>query len=145
MVNELKAVVEQLGGEPVFGRLLRTPLDLQEAIRDGFPHRVVEGVMQAAGISLKELAEILDVSPRSLQRRRRDGRLARFESDRVYRIARIIALSKQYIGDAERAIRWLKTPSRALGGKIPLESIDTELGARTVENVLGRIAYGGVS
>ena len=145
MVNELQAVVEELGGEPALGRPLRTPVDLQDAIRNGFPQVVVEEIMQAAGISLKELAAILDLSPRSLQRRRREGRLARFESDRLYRLARIIALAKQYIGDSEAAMRWLKRPNRALGGKIPLEVIDTEPGARTVENILGRIAYGGVS
>ena len=145
MVNELRAVVEELGGESVLGRPLRTQNDLHNAIRDGFPQTVVEEVRQAAGISLKELAEILDLSPRSLQRRHREGRLARFESDRLYRLARIVALAKQYIGDVETAKRWLKRPNRALGGKVPLEFIDTELGARAVENVLGRIAYGGVS
>jgi putative toxin-antitoxin system antitoxin component (TIGR02293 family) len=145
MVNELSAVVEELGGEVIFGRRLSTPSDLQDAIREGFPQTVVEEVMRAAGISVKELASILDLSPRSLQRRRREGRLARFESDRLYRLARIVALAKQYLGEAEIATRWLKRPNRALGGKVPLEFIDTELGARAVENVLGRIAYGGVS
>jgi putative toxin-antitoxin system antitoxin component (TIGR02293 family) len=145
MVNEFHAVVEELGGELVFGRRLRTATDLQEAIRDGFPQRVVEEVMTGAGISLKELAAILDLSPRSLQRRRRLGHLARFESDRIYRLARIVSLAKQYVGGAERAVRWLKRPNRALGGKVPLEFIDTELGARAVENILGRIAFGGVS
>src|SRR3954453_22300996 len=75
MVNELRAIVEELGGEPVLGRPLRTPNDLHDAIREGFPQTVVEEVMQAAGISLKELAAILDLSPRSLQRRRREERL----------------------------------------------------------------------
>lgn len=145
MVNEIDAVVEELGGESVLGGHLRTTADLQSAIREGFPQTVVEEVMQAASISLKELATTLDLSQRSLQRRRREGRLASFESDRLYRLARIVALAKQYIGEAEAATRWLKRPNRALGGKIPLELIDTELGARTVENVLGRIAYGGVS
>jgi uncharacterized protein (DUF2384 family) len=42
-------------------------------------------------------------------------------------------------------VRWLKHPNRALGGIAPVTAIDTELGARQVENVLGRIAYGGVS
>ena len=145
MVNEFRAVVDELGGEPVLGRPLRTQNDLRDAIRDGFPQTVVEEVRRAAGISLKELAEVLDLSPRSLQRRHREGRLARFESDRLYRLARIVALAKQYIGDVETAKRWLKRPNRALGGRVPLEFIDTELGARAVENVLGRIAYGGVS
>jgi len=145
MVNELHAVVEELGGEPVLGRSFRTATDLQSAIREGFPQTVVEEVMHAAGLTLKELAASLDLSARSLQRRRRQGRLARYESDRLYRLARIVALAKHYVGDEETATRWLKRPNRALGGSAPLELIDTELGARAVENILGRIAYGGVS
>ena len=93
----------------------------------------------------KQLAGILDLSPRSLQRRRHEGRLARHESDRLYRLARIITLAKHYLGAEATATRWLKRPNRALGGAVPLELIDTELGARSVENVLGRIAYGSVS
>lgn len=145
MVEELQAVVAELGGEKVLGRTLRSTNDLQTAIREGFPQKVVGSVMNSAGLTLKQLSASLDLSPRSLQRRRQTGRLARYESDRLYRLARIVALAKQYIGDEEAATRWLKRPNRALGGQIPLELVDTELGARAVENVLGRIAYGGVS
>ena len=145
MVDELQAIVAQLGGERILGRSLLNDNDLRSAIRKGFPQEVVGSVMNSAGLTLKELSATLDLSPRSLQRRRHQGRLARYESDRLYRLARIVALAKQYIGDAETAHRWLKRPNRALGGNIPLELIDTELGARAVENVLGRIAYGGVS
>lgn len=145
MVNELHAVAQELGGKPVLGRSLRTATDLQAAIREGFPPTVVDEVMHAAGLTLAEVAASLDLSVRSLQRRRGQGRLARHESDRLYRLARIIALAKNYIGDDEAATRWLKRPNRALGGKTPLELMDTEIGARAVENVLGRIAYGGVS
>ena len=145
MVNELHAVVEELGGEPVFGRSLRTETDLRTAIREGFPQFVVDELRRSARLTLKELAASLDLSPRSLQRRRRAGRLARYESDRLYRLARIVALAKYYLGDEETAIRWLKRPNRALGGIPPIQALDTEPGARSVENVLGRIAYGGVS
>jgi putative toxin-antitoxin system antitoxin component (TIGR02293 family) len=145
MVEELEVVIEQLGGEPVLGRPFRTDTDLQAAIREGFPQGVVKKVMQASGLTLKELAASLDLSARSLQRRRNQGRLARYESDRIYRLARIVALAKNSVGDEEVAARWLKRPNRALGGRSPLELVDTEPGARAVENVLGRIAYGGVS
>lgn len=145
MVNELHAVVRELGGEHAMGRPLANDQDLREAIREGFPHGVVERLMQASGLTLKELAESLDLSPRSLQRRRRSGRLARFESDRLYRLARVVALASQSLGGAQRAMRWLKHPNRVLGGIAPLAAIDTEVGARQVENILGRIAYGGVS
>jgi putative toxin-antitoxin system antitoxin component (TIGR02293 family) len=145
MANELRMVVNELGGRKVLGRNLASQRDLCEAIREGFPPAVVEELMQASGLTLKELAESLDLSPRSLQRRRRSGRLARFESDRLYRLARIIALAQQSFGDRRSAARWLKRSNRALGGVSPISAIDTELGARQVENVLGRIAYGGIS
>jgi putative toxin-antitoxin system antitoxin component (TIGR02293 family) len=145
MVNELRAVVHELGGEQTLGRTLSTDRDLREAIREGFPPAVVQGLMRTSGLTLKELADALDLSSRSLQRRRRSGRLARHESDRLYRLARIVALANEYLGDHERAMRWLKHPNRALGGVAPVAAIDTEPGARQVENVLGRVAYGGVS
>jgi putative toxin-antitoxin system antitoxin component (TIGR02293 family) len=56
-----------------------------------------------------------------------------------------MAIASEYLGDAERARRWLKHPNRALGGLAPVAAIDTEPGARQVENLLGRIAYGGIS
>ncbi|MPZ19105.1 MAG: DUF2384 domain-containing protein [Luteitalea sp.] len=145
MASELQAVVEQLGGESAVGRSLRTEIDLQTAIREGFPQSVVREVMAATGLTLRELAASLDLSARSLQRRRHEGRLAQYESDRLYRLARIVALAKLYLGTADVAMRWLRRPNRALGGLVPLAMIDMELGARAVENVLGRIAYGGVS
>jgi putative toxin-antitoxin system antitoxin component (TIGR02293 family) len=145
MASELRAVVDELGGEAVLGRRLSRESDVQTAIREGFPPKVMEELMVAADLSIKELAASLDLSPRSLQRRRREGRLAPYESDRIYRLARIVALAKSSLGSRAAAARWLKRPNRALGGKAPLDVIDTEIGARTVENVLGRIAFGGVS
>lgn len=68
----------------------------------------------------------------------------RHEPDRLLRLARLTVLAKQHLGDDALAIRWFKRPNSTLGGKTPLELIDTELGSRLVEDVLGRIAYGGV-
>ena len=145
MAHELKAVIGELGGKQTFGRTLASENDMREAIRQGFPPVVVEELMRASGLTLKELATALDLSTRSLQRQRRNGRLARYESDRLYRLARIVALAHEFLGDHETAIRWRKRPNRALGGVAPVAALDTELGARQVENILGRIAYGGVS
>ncbi len=145
MATRLHTVIEELGGKQALGRDLATSHDVRKAIREGFPAAVIEELMRASGLTLNELATALDLSPRSLQRRRRTGRLAAYESDRLYRLARIVALANDYLGDHDRAIRWLKRPNRALGGIAPVAALDTELGAREVENILGRIAYGGIS
>jgi putative toxin-antitoxin system antitoxin component (TIGR02293 family) len=145
MVNELSAIVGELGGEATFGRPIRTGEDMSDAIREGFLHSVVDALVGSSGLTLQEVASSLDLSTRSLQRRKHQGRLARYESDRLYRLARLLALADYFIGDREKTIGWMKRPNLVLGGIPPLKLLDTELGARQVENILGRIGYGGVS
>ncbi len=55
-----------------------------------------------------------------------------------------IALSKaiEVLESAENARQWLASPQVGLGGAVPLEYAETELGAREVEDLLGRIEYG---
>src|SRR5260370_7390130 len=144
MVNELRAVVHELGGEEPLGRCLSSDRELRDAIREGFPPAVVEELMRASGLTLKELAAALDLSPRSLQRRRRRGRLARYESDRLYRLARIVAFANEYLGDHVRAMAWLKHPNRALGGIAPVPAIHTDLAPPQLQNFLLPIPYPGL-
>ena len=70
------------------------------------------------------------------------ARLRPDESDRLFRVARIAALAEESLGGRDRAARWLKRPNRALGNAIPLQHLDTDLGSRQVEDVLGRISHG---
>jgi len=112
MVNELTAV----GGERGVGRTVRSDEDMNGAIREGFPHAAIEGLQESSGFSLREIATSLDLSIRSLQRPKTQGRLARYESDRLYRLARLIALAEYFLGDHQRAINWLKRPNHVLGG-----------------------------
>ena len=63
-------------------------------------------------------------------------------SEHVVRIATLLNRARQVFDDAEGAAEWLKTPNLSLGDKTPLEYADTEVGAREVENLLGRIDYG---
>jgi putative toxin-antitoxin system antitoxin component (TIGR02293 family) len=113
-----RAVIAELGGEKALGRTLRTDNDLRTAIREGFPKNVLGSVMSSAGLSLKAMSATLGLSTRSLQRRRHQGRLARHESDRLYRLARIVAIAKRCIGDDATAARWIKRSNRgiAFGG-----------------------------
>ena len=146
MVNELRAIIDELGGERTLGRHLSSDRDLREAIREGFRPAVVEELMRASGLTLKELAGALDLSPRSLQRRRSSGRLARYESDRLYRLARIVAIANEYPrGSWDELCAGLSDPIVRSAASPRYAAIDTELGARQVENILGRIAYGGIS
>jgi putative toxin-antitoxin system antitoxin component (TIGR02293 family) len=45
-------------------------------------------------------------------------------------------------GDVAGAVRWLASAKRALGGQAPLTYSRTEVGAREVENLIGRLEHG---
>ncbi len=64
------------------------------------------------------------------------------DSNRLARLSRVATLAERTFGSTERAAGWLDRPNRALGGAAPVDLLDTDLGAREVEAVLGRIEYG---
>jgi hypothetical protein len=92
MMNELSTVVGELGGQAAIGRAVHSDEDMSAAILAGFSHAAVEGLLESSGLSLQEITSSLDLSLRSSQRRKSQGRLARYESDRLYRLARLVRL-----------------------------------------------------
>ena len=112
------------------------------AVKEGLAVERFDELQEQLGVTAKELAAAVQIAERTLHRRRKQGRLSTDESERVLRIARLFDRAVRVLGSADRARTWLKTPLVALGGKTPFEYADTEPGAREVEHVLGRIAYG---
>jgi putative toxin-antitoxin system antitoxin component (TIGR02293 family) len=47
----------------------------------------------------------------------------------------------EVFGTVERAQQWLAFPQYGLGGVVPLDYARTEVGAREVETLLGRIEH----
>lgn len=86
---------------------------------------------------------LVQITARTLSRRKEEGRLHPDESDRLIRAARIFAQAAElFEGDAESARKWLTTPQPGLGGVPPVEYAATEVGAREVEALLGRLEHG---
>ena len=139
-------VVDVLGGASVFkGRTVPTSTELRERIKRGLPYRSLESVRERLGLSVPEAASVLHMPPRTLARRRQTRKLDADESDRLYRIARVAAQAFAVFGTEDRAATWLRRPNRALNGEVPLHLLDTDVGARQIEDILGRIEHGVVS
>jgi putative toxin-antitoxin system antitoxin component (TIGR02293 family) len=136
-------IVEALGGEKTFARPIRTTDDLIEQVRAGFPVSTVTLLAGKLSLHRSQVAERLSIPSRTLSRRlSAKTRLTGVESDRTLRMARVVALAKEVLGAEDKVSRWMSSPNRALGGKPPFSQLDTELGIRSVEEVLYRIAYG---
>lgn len=112
-------------------------------VREGLPLAEVDHLAQVLGIDLGLLADILDTSLRTLQRKAEsDGRLGPAASDRLARIKRIHELAAHVLGESDKASRWLTSASRGLGGEVPLQMLDTDIGTQRVQQELREIEYG---
>ena len=138
-----RAIAEVLGGRKVLGRSIKTLKELAELIRSGLPAGSLIVLGEKLELKNAALSEKLGIPQRTLTRRLSlHSRLTAAESDRTVRLARVYATAVDMIGDADKAAQWLRTPNRALGGGVPMDQLDTDLGVKEVESILGRIAYG---
>jgi putative toxin-antitoxin system antitoxin component (TIGR02293 family) len=115
---------------------------LIEIIRIGLPMRELDDLQASLDIPMEKLAPKLGMSKATLHRRKAQGRLGPEESDRVVRYARLMGKAVEVMEGEENARRWLSSAQVGLGGAAPLDYAETEVGAREVEDLLGRIEYG---
>ena len=138
-------IVEVLGGPRVFRRGISKPWDLQQRVREGLPYASLESVIRKLRLARAETAAVLLLTPRTLARRKAERWLHADESDRLFRVARILAQAREVLGTEENAAGWLRRRNRALRSQPPLSLLDTEIGARAVEDILLRLEHGVVS
>src|SRR4030095_3582868 len=125
------------------GLKVKSPTDLVNQVEKGFSFSVVETLQRQLNLTGPIMAKLLDIKLRTFIRRKEAGRLQPSESDRLLRTSRLFARAKDlFDGDEESARGWLSRPQRALGGATPLDVATTEVGAREVENLIGRLEHG---
>lgn len=135
------SALDVVGGADVVGGDIGAGMDLVRLVRRGLPVGAVQFVLDSGRLSLAELDRI--VLPRkTLTNRRKLGTLTPEQSDRLVRVARVLAAAEETFGSREKAGSWLRRPTMALAGECPLQVLDTDEGARAVETLLGRIAHG---
>ena len=118
------------------------PAVLNDALRAGLPMWELADLQASLDLPMEKLFPLLGISKATLHRRKASGRLAPAESDRVVRFARLLGRAVAVLESEANARQWLSTPQFGLGGAVPLEYAETELGAREVEDLLGRLEQG---
>jgi len=106
-------------------------------VREGLPIDIVNGLVKAGTLTTAELDRL--GIPQSAVR---SGRLSADQSDRLVRVVRVVSEAIDTFANKEKALRWLRHPADVLDGQTPLELLYTDIGARTVETLLRRIAHG---
>lgn len=119
--------------------------DLETAaskISEGLGAGILATIQSRLHLSKQQLSDLILVSTRTLDRRKKEKKLPPDESERSYRIARLTDRAYQVFGESEKVAIWFSERNFALGNKTPLELANTEPGARLIEQLLGRIEHG---
>ena len=137
-----RSVEALLGGRGVLHAKPQTALDWVSVIRQGISSSAVDTLAKTIHVSHAELACALGIPERTLARRKREGVLNSEESAKLVRLARVVERADEVFEDLELALAWLKTPNAALSSVTPLSLLDTDIGAESVMDTLGRIEHG---
>lgn len=140
--STVRSVENVLGGTGLLGASPRSSLEWIAIIREGIPAGAVQSVLMAVDVSQAELASALGIPERTLARRKQEGALNSEESSKILRLARVVSRAGEVFEDTAVAVDWLKSPNAALGGNAPLSLLDTDIGAESVFDTLGRIEHG---
>lgn len=144
----MSAVVEEvarkLGGPAVLGSAVRSQAELALAVSNRLPLAALKGLAQA-GLTDREIERF--VIPQRTRRHRADRKqpLTIDESDRAVRLLRIQTVAEDTFADREKAATWLRRPLTELAGETPLDVARTEAGARLIETILAKIAWGAAA
>ena len=131
-----------LGGKRVLQVKPRTALDWIAVIRQGISSAAVDALAKTICVTQSELAAALGIPERTLARRKREGMLNSEESAKLLRLARVVERAEEVFENLDAALDWLKSPNAALSGVTPLSLLDTDIGAESVLDSLGRIEHG---
>ncbi|MBM2885972.1 hypothetical protein BI343_10400 [Chromobacterium amazonense] len=125
----------------IIGQPLQSDLEVARYVANGADTGLIEQ-LTGQGLTRKELEFVIPA--RTLSHRiKKHEKLSRDESERGVRIASLLALAQQVLG--EEATGWLRQPLRRFDNASPLEMAQTEQGARLVENLLIQIDEGYVA
>ena len=143
MATSTDHLAQILGGPKVLGSRVKSADDWMQMIETGLPAGAAEALKEVVGLDDPSMATTLGISIRTLARvRASQSRFDSVVSDRLYRLARLVAIARVVLEHDDRAVQWLTQPQPGLAQRRPIDVAKSDPGAREVENLLIRIEHG---
>ncbi len=123
------------------GQYAKVPaLRYVDVIRAGVQSDSFDQVADYVELTKNEMARLLHIDERTLARRK-NKTLTREETEKLVRVARVVDRASEVCGSKDKGVKWLKIPNDSLDGT-PISYLDTDVGAESVLDTLGRIEHG---
>lgn len=123
-----------------------SPLEIIERIQKGLPIAALDRVSHYVAPSDANFKYLIISRATFARRKKQHEKLSADESDRVVRLAKVCAIARDVWGSDEEARAFLFRPHMMLEGRRPVDLVlATDMGARLVEDILGRLKYGSAA
>jgi putative toxin-antitoxin system antitoxin component (TIGR02293 family) len=137
-VIDAKPIAEILG----LGASVRSMQELDAAVNAGLPKRSLVLLSSRLYPDYRAATAFkFKIIPPATWKRRVE-RLSRQESERIERLARVLAYAEYVLDERSEARQWMNAPHRELNGKTPVDTARSEIGARWVEDILNKLFFG---
>lgn len=149
-VNEPIATYLPMGSYNAFYQLFNglkpagssTDFDILNLSRKGLPKKVLLSLAQTLSFTLQELAGVMHISDRTLQRYEDNAVIKTEYAEKAIELARLYTRGEEVFGSMDKFKQWMKLPNHIYKGETPASLLDTSIGFAMVFKELGRIEQG---
>jgi len=149
-VNEpMSMYITQGSTSPFYGLLsgikpvnLSSDFNIVQLTRQGLPKRVLLLLAKQISLTIQELANIMHISERTLQRYDDDAIVSSEYAEKGIELARLYTRGEEVFGSSDKFKLWIRTPNVIFNNEAPLSLLDTSAGFNMVFTELGRIEHG---
>lgn len=133
---------EILGGKDFTSKEPVSVLDYVNTGNKGISKQVVIRLAEVMEVPMKDMATLLNISYKTLGRKKLTDTLDSLSSSLSIEIAETISKGISVFEDTAKLNRWLQKENRALQGGKPIEFLNTPTGIKMINRLLGRIEEG---
>lgn len=133
---------EILGGEQFMPAVPKTTLEYIKIANEGIKKNSVTRLAQLMNIPMKDMAALLNISYKTLARKKESDTLDSISSSILIEIAETLSKGLTVFEDPAKLRRWLQKENRALQGKRPIDFLTIPTGIKMINRLLGRIEEG---
>jgi len=118
------------------------PLIFVDVVRQGVSGEQLKRGSEAIGLSRKVIGSALSVDQSNISRLFRRKHLSQEQGEAALETFLIVLRATEVFEDKHKAQLWLEAAIPVLGGRTPVELLDTHKGRQMVSRTLERIEYG---
>lgn len=120
--------------------------NLVNQAQEGISVNAFFDLIEVSGLSNEELANLLDVSFKTIQRyQKEEKKLNALNSEQLLKMITLYQKAEEVFGEISSFNRWLRKPAHGLGGQHPLKLMQTPGGIDLIYDELMRIEYGALA